>query len=237
MSKLKVIILDDEQEALDILSSLLKATEKVEIIKELQDPRKLESSIATLKPDAVFTDIQIPAYNGLEILENIRAYNPIFPVVYVTAHKKFALEASKHSPFDYLLKPVNRKELNHTIDHIISYLNKINKDEVPKNDKITLSVKDGLIYVNKNEIFSLIADGNYTNIKLTNGNEYLSAYNLGRIHEQIGNNKFVRINRQTVVNNNYLKEINKREKFCVVSAGDLVVQFDVSRTFLQNIKK
>ena len=110
MNKLKVIILDDEEEALDILSGLLTDTGKVEIIKILQDSRKLESSIASLNPDAVFTDIQMPNYNGLEILENLREYHPTLPVVYISAHKKFALEAAKHSPFSYLLKPVNRKE-------------------------------------------------------------------------------------------------------------------------------
>ena len=95
---------------MDILSCLLTDTGKVEIIKILQDTRKLESSIASLNPDAVFTDIQMPNYNGLEILENLREYHPTLPVVYISAHKKFALEAAKHSPFSYLLKPVNRKE-------------------------------------------------------------------------------------------------------------------------------
>ncbi len=173
--KLKVIILDDEQEALDLLYGLLTATGKVEILKTLQDPLKLESSIAALNPDAVFTDIQMPNYNGLEILENIREYHPTLPVVYVSAHKKFALEAAKYNPFSYLLKPVNRKELNHTIDHIISYLNKIENDESPKKDKISLPVKDGLIYVNYDEILSLTADGNYTNIKLADGKTHLSS--------------------------------------------------------------
>ena len=154
MNKLKVIILDDEQEALDILSSLLIDTGKVEIIRMLSDPLQLESSVSSINPDAVFTDIQMPKYDGLEILKNLREYRPTLPVVYVTAHKIFALEAAKHSPFSYLLKPVNRKELNDVIDRIIFYL----------------------------------------------------------------------------------KEINKRKKFCIVSSGDLEEQFDVSRTFLQSLK-
>ena len=103
MNNLKVIILDDEEEASDILSSLLKDTGKVKILKILKNLLQLESSVAKLKPDAVFTDIQMPGYNGLDILENIREYNPTLPVVYVSAHKKFVLEAAKHSPFSYLL--------------------------------------------------------------------------------------------------------------------------------------
>ncbi len=237
MNKLKVIILDDEQEALDLLSGLLTATGKVEIIKTLQNPLKLESSIASLNPDAVFTDIQMPNYNGLEILDNLRDYRPKLPVVYVSAHKKFVLEAAKYSPFGYLLKPVNRDELNYTLDHIISYLAKKETIVTEKKEKIKLPVMNGLIYVNYDEIFSLTADGNYTEIKLINNKKHVSSYNLGRLHEKLGDKQFLRINRQTVVNFDYLKEINKRKKFCIVSTEKITEQFKVSKTFLKSINK
>ncbi len=236
MKKLKVLILDDEQEALDILASLLIDTGKVEVIKQLQDPLKLESSIATLHPDAVFTDIQMPHYNGLEILKNLREYRPELPVVYITAHKKFALEASHYNPFSYLLKPVNRQELETVVDHIIAYREKIDKDSILKDSKITLPVKDGLIYVHFDELFSLTASGNYTNIKLTGGKVYLSSYNLGRFQEKLSN-QFVRVNRHTIINNTYLKEINKRKNYCLASVGGITEQFEISRGFLKTLNK
>jgi two-component system LytT family response regulator len=236
MNKLKVIILDDEHEALDILASLLMDTGKVEIIKQLKDPLKLESSVAALQPDAVFTDIQMPKYNGLEILKNLREYRPELPVVYITAHKKFAFEASRYNPFSYLLKPVNRQELENVVDHIIAYKEKLNSDTPIKEDKITLPVKDGLIYVHFDDIFSLTASGNYTNIKLINGKLYLSSYHLGCLHDKL-NGQFVRINRHTVINSNYLKEINKRKSYCLAGVGELSEQFDVSVSFLKTLNK
>jgi len=229
MNKLKVIILDDEQEALDLLSGLLTATGKVEIIKILQNPLKLESSIASLNPDAVFTDIQMPNYNGLEILDNLRDYRPKLPVVYVSAHKKFVLEAAKYSPFGYLLKPVNRDELNYTLDHIISYL--------AKKETIVTEKKEKIIYVNYDEIFSLTADGNYTNIKLITGEEHLSSYNLGRLKDQLNSKDFLRVNRKTVINSNYLKEINKRERYCIIKANGIEEKVKVSNAFLKTINK
>ena len=236
MSKLRIIILDDEAEALDLLSGLLTATGKVDIIKMLQDPLKLESSIAALNPDAVFTDIQMPNYNGLEILKNLREYRPKLPVVYVSAHKKFALEAAKNNPFSYLLKPVNRIELNHTLDHIIDYIKSSENEKAEKKEKIKLPIKDGLIYVHYDEIFSLTAEGNYTSIKLTNGEIHLSSYNLGRLHEQL-NDSFLRINRQTVVNSDYLKEVNRRKKYCIVKVQDIEEKLEVSNSFLKSINK
>ena len=236
MSKLRVIILDDEEEALDLLCGLLTATGKVDIIKMLQDPLKLESSIAALNPDAVFTDIQMPKYNGLDILKNLREYRPKLPVVYVSAHKKFALEAAKHNPFSYLLKPVNRTELNQTLDHIVDYIKSSDNEKAKVTKKIKLPIKDGLIYVHYNEIFSLSAEGNYTSIKLTNGDVHLSSYNLGRLHEQL-NHSFLRINRQTIVNSDYLKEVNRRKKYCIVKVHDIEEKLEVSNTFLKNINK
>ena len=237
MDKLKVIILDDEQEALEILSSLLIDTGKVEVLKMLQDPLKLESSIAVLNPDAVFTDIQMLNYNGLDILKNLREYRPALPVIYVTAHKKFALEAAKHNPFSYLLKPINRNELNQTVDHIISFSAKKETIVTDKKEKIKLPIKNGLIYVNYDEIFSLTAEGNYTNIKLITGEEHLSSYNLGRLKDQINSKGFLRVNRKTVINSNYLKEINKRERYCIIKANGIEEKVKISNTFLKTINK
>lgn len=234
MQKLKVIILDDEQEALDILTGLLNDTGKIDIVKMLNDPLKLESSVLSSNPDAVFTDIQMPNYNGLEILKNLREYNPTLPVVYITAHEKFALEAAKHNPFSYLLKPINRQELNTVIDRIFAYHENRRDAEEKHEKKITLPVKDGMIYIRYDEIFSLTAEGNYTTIKLADGKTYLSSYNLGRLHDQLNNHHFKRINRSTVVNSEFLKEINKRKKTCVLKTQEMEECFELSKRFLKN---
>ena len=237
MKRLKVILLDDEQEALDILSSLLTDTGKVEIIKVIDNPLKLECSISSLNPDAVFTDIEMPNYNGIEILKNIREYLPGLPIIFVTAHKKFSLEIAKYNPFSYLLKPVNRKELSEVVDRLLFYYENSDKDNNQQIDKITLPVTNGMIYVSYDEIFSLTADGNYTKIKLTDGIVRVSSYNLGRLHEQLNSKQFVRINRKTVINCNYLKEIYKRKKTCIVKANDITEEIEISKSFLKSFNK
>jgi len=237
MQKLNVIIADDEENALEILSSLLLDTNKVNILKQITDPHKIESSIACLKPDAVFLDIQMPNYNGVDLLKNLRTYRPALPVVYVSAHKKFALEAAKLNAFNYLLKPVNREELLSTINQIIEYREKFGDHKENHNEHIKLPVKDGMIFIEPAEIVSLIAIGNYTKINLINGKSYTSSYNMGKLFEKLLLYQFERINRGTIVNASYLKEVNRHEKYCTLIAGDITEKFSVSSTFLHSIGK
>ena len=129
MEKLNVIIADDENDALEVLSSLLLDTKKVNILKQITDPHKIESCIASLKPDALFLDVQMPNYNGIDLLKNLRTYRPALPVIYISAHKKFAMEAAKLNAFNYLLKPVNREELLSTINQIIDYREKFKQNK------------------------------------------------------------------------------------------------------------
>lgn len=237
MKKLNVIIADDEESALEVLSSLLLDTKKVNILKTISNPLTIESCIARLKTDAVFLDIQMPAYNGLDLLENLRTYRPALPVVYVSAHKKFAVEAAKLNPFSYLLKPVNRKELLATINHIIDFRGKLKKSEATNNKHIKLPIKNGMVFILPDEIISLMADGNYTIINLIKNKSYTSSYNLGKLFKKLPLGQFERINRSTVVNMNYLKEINRHEKYCMLIADNFTQKYPISSSFLASISK
>ncbi|OQY02793.1 MAG: hypothetical protein B6I20_06455 [Bacteroidetes bacterium 4572_117] len=111
----------------------------------------------------------MPDYNGISLLKNLRTYRPALPVVYVTAHKKFAFDAAKLNAFSYLLKPVCREELLLTINKIIDYYEKIITGQEKTDKRIKLPVKDGMIFIEAIEIVSLLADGNYTKISLIDG--------------------------------------------------------------------
>lgn len=235
MEKLKVIILDDEQEALNLLNKLLIETGKVTVCKKLDNPLNLESAVASINPDAVFSDIQMPNYSGIDILKNLRTYRPELPFIYVTAHEKFSLEAAKNNSFGYLLKPVNKNELNLIISRLTAFKEKTFQKSNSKDYKISLPVKDGLIYVQLDEILYLTADGTYTEIKLTDENKHISSYNMGKLHKQLPEKQFLRINRKMVVNAKYIIKINKRERYCIVKYDSKEEQLEISRPFIQSL--
>lgn len=232
MQKLRALIADDEQDALNLLEILLVKTGKVEVVEKLSDPFKVESSIAKHKPDVVFLDMNMPALGGLRILRNIREYEKTLPVIFVTGHDDFAFEAIKHNTFDYLLKPINKKELEKTVEKLYS----LKKDiEIPT-EKIKLPLKEGFICIEHHDILYLKEDRDYTHIFLTSNKEYLSPDNMGKIARLLNGYSFERINRNLIINSEYLYKINHSENICTLKTKNLEVDLNVSDVFLHRMK-
>src|SRR5256885_165377 len=69
--------------------------------------------LASVQPDVVFADVRLPGMSGIDLLKRIREFDPVLPVVMVTAYGTIegAVEAVKLGAFDYVKKPVDLEEL------------------------------------------------------------------------------------------------------------------------------
>lgn len=233
MDKIRVVIADDEEDALEVLRNLLNDMGKVEIIQEISNALKIESTINRLKPDALFLDIRMPGLNGLTLLENIREYNFDLPVIYVTAYDRYIKDAIKLNVFSYLLKPVDRLELG----ELITKLQELTSQKTAfKNHKLKLPVKGGYVYINPDDLLLLEAEGNYTRLKTVEGDEFISSYNMGRLFLKLPNS-FFRINRGCVLNGDYIYKVNKNNSTCLVRAKGKEMQLKVSGVFITEFNK
>ena len=115
---MKTWLIDDEQPCLEELSWLLKQYPDVELAGMDSDPVRALSSIAECPPDAVFLDIDMPKIDGLELALRIQEQCPGVIVIFVTAYSRYALDAYKAHPLDFLLKPVRRARLDDCISHL-----------------------------------------------------------------------------------------------------------------------
>ncbi|HNP22498.1 MAG TPA: response regulator [Panacibacter sp.] len=107
---IKAIIIDDEVHCIDALSILLADyCPEVEIIEKCMSPAKGIEAIRRVNPDLVFLDIEMPAMNGFELLNQFRDIS--FSVIFTTSYDQYAIKAIRFSALDYLLKPVDPKEL------------------------------------------------------------------------------------------------------------------------------
>src|SRR5215831_6609933 len=98
--KLKALIADDEPLARERLGFLLSADNEVEIVGECRNGREVIAALREKPADVLFLDIQMPARDGFEIIEQIGAVN--MPVtVFVTAHNEYALKAFEVHALDY----------------------------------------------------------------------------------------------------------------------------------------
>ncbi len=233
MDKIRVIIADDEADAIEVLRNIFIDTGKVEVIQEISDPLKIESALIKHKPDALFLDIEMPGQNGISLLENIREYNKELPVIYVTAYDKYIPDAIKLHVYSYLLKPVDRKELEGLVISLIELKQKIS---TPTQNKLKLPVKGGYVYLKSDDLLMLEAEGNYTRIKTINGEEFISSYNMGRLFEKLPS-AFFRINRGCILNGEYIYKINKTNNTCLVRIKGNEMEFGVSGTFITEFNK
>ena len=107
---IKAIIIDDEVHCVDTLSILLADyCPEVEVMDKCMSAKKGLEAIESLNPDLVFLDIEMPIMNGFELLEQFKQIP--FAVIFTTSYDQYAIKAIRFSALDYLLKPIDPKEL------------------------------------------------------------------------------------------------------------------------------
>ena len=102
--KFRTLLVDDELLARQRLTRLLQNyTDIIEIIAEASNGEEAVQLIEEHNPDLVFLDIEMPVYNGLEVLQKITT-DPL--VVFTTAYENYAIKAFENNSVDYLIKPI-----------------------------------------------------------------------------------------------------------------------------------
>ncbi|HEY6291548.1 MAG TPA: LytTR family DNA-binding domain-containing protein [Terriglobia bacterium] len=104
----RAVIVDDEELARRLLRELLQAHDEVEVVAECANGFEAVKSVAELKPDLLFLDVQMPKLDGFEVLE-LTGTGPV--VIFVTAYDQYALRAFEAHAVDYLLKPFGADRL------------------------------------------------------------------------------------------------------------------------------
>ena len=121
MLKLKVLLVDDEQEFVTTLAERLELRGMhVEIA---TDGEMALSLIETDPPQVVVLDVMMPGLGGMEVLERIKTMDPNIQVILLTGHgaTKDGIKGMQLGAFDYLIKPVD-------IDELIEKLNEAAKN-------------------------------------------------------------------------------------------------------------
>ena len=117
---LKTIIIDDEIRGRELLHKMLqKFCAEVDVVALADSADAGKKLIEEHHPDLVFLDIEMPHGSGFEMLERFGKID--FNVVFVSAHKEYAMKAIKYSALDYLLKPIDIFELQKAVNKAIGH--------------------------------------------------------------------------------------------------------------------
>lgn len=115
---LRAVLIDDEIPFIEELSYLLGKYPDIEISATFTHSLKALEAFASIRPDVVFLDIDMPHMNGLELALKIQALYAGTIIIFVTAYSKYALDSFSAYPLDYLLKPVKEARLEAAIERM-----------------------------------------------------------------------------------------------------------------------
>jgi len=115
---IRAIIVDDEPFCCDTLETMLsKYCPEIELVAVCHSGEEAITAINQQKPDLVFLDIEMPRMNGFDMLQKVGAIN--FEIIFTTSFDQYALRAIRFSALDYLLKPIDKEDLQTAAQKII----------------------------------------------------------------------------------------------------------------------
>jgi two-component system, LytTR family, response regulator AlgR len=208
---LRVLIVDDEPPARELLRSMLKEIEGFEVAAEAENGRRALEIYDSLQPDIVLLDVRMPGIDGLEVARQLATLPEPPAVIFITAFDEYAMQAFESEAIAYLLKPIRAEKLRTTLARA-GRLSRPQLQQVataarenPRRSHIGVRGRDGLKLIPIEEVLCFQADQKYTTVKHKNGEDLIED-SLKTLEEEF-DTSFVRIHRNALVNTRYLERI------------------------------
>lgn len=225
--KYNCLIVDDHYPAHEIIKTFLLQFDNVTFTKSVYNGKEAISEMNVLnKYDIVFLDIDMPLYNGIEVLKNV-INKP--QVIITTAFTDFAFEAYQHDAVAYLQKPFSKLNFNKAIEKIIP-LCELKRH---KNQQLLTFKIDGLTKkIIENDILYFKSLGNFSKIYIKNQSQpVLINESFSKLLTVLNTNTFQQIHRTCIVNKNCIAKRNNQD--LILNSGD---ELTIGRTYYTNFK-
>ncbi|NKI25722.1 response regulator transcription factor [Arenibacter sp. 6A1] len=228
--KLKVIIVDDEPLAINVLKNYVEQIKELELVQTFSNAIEASSFLKENEIDIIFLDINMPMFNGLDFLSELSGNSM---VVMTTAHEEYALKSFELEAIDYLVKPIGFPRFLKAVNRI-SKLRKtsFSTEPVEKNDPQSIFVK-----VDKKKLQKIFLDDiivveslkDYIRIKTT-ANKFIIHKTLSSFTEELPADKFIRIHRSFTI---AIDKIDAIEGNSIEVKG---TRYTIGRSYLNEVK-
>src|SRR5215472_1365525 len=208
---IRTVVVDDMDLARKRLRRQLGRHPDIEVIAECANGDEAISSIRSLKPDLVFLDVQMPEFDGFEVVSRLGEQTP--EIIFVTAFDQFALKAFEVHAVDYLLKPFSPERLDNALSHVrrklshktgyidpnLSQLLRSLKGQADRTRPIMLKVDGNALLIRQADIDWVESAGNY--VKVHAGRDgYMVRETMVDFELRLDQETFVRVHRSAIVN-------------------------------------
>jgi two-component system, LytTR family, response regulator len=220
-TKIRTVIVDDEELARDRIQSLLEQQPDVEVVGICTDGPSAVETIDRTQPDLVFLDVQMPGMDGFEVVENLER-TKLPAVVFVTAHDAHALKAFEIHALDFLLKPFDQTRFEKALERargqlsqakgttvldsrLVTLLEELH-EERKYSERLIVKSSGRVFFVRTEEIDWVEASGNYVKIHAKT-EAHLLRESMKNMEAKLDPKTFVRIHRSAIVNIDHIKEL------------------------------
>lgn len=235
---LRILIAEDEIKTVNLIKNILENyCSNVIVTGYTQTVKDTVSFLSENQVDLVLFDINFPDGTSFDTLQQLPSYN--FGLIFITAFEEFALKAIKLSAVDYLLKPVNPKELiaaiqkvqiNKIVNNnllINTLLSNMDNDE-EKNKKIVLKTTERIQVVNISDIIFCKSDNSYTTFFLKDNNKLVVSKVLLKFENILKEHGFIKVHKSFLVNLNFISSFEKTTD-CLIMSNKLKVPVSVRK--------
>lgn len=209
--KLKCVVIDDEQHAIEVLTDHISEMPGLSLYKTFTSPVQALTEISTEDEiDMLFMDIDMPGINGIELAKSMREMTRY--LVFTTAHPDYALQAFDVQSDQYLLKPISFAKFALGIDRILKKELNNNKSSDKESEQVSaLYIKGDHKYAFSNiaidEILYIKALQNYIQI-ITKTETHTTYLTLKEIEKALQNHAFIRVNKSNIVAKSSIKKVD-----------------------------
>jgi len=203
--KVRCLILDDEPIARDIIERFILQTEQLELIGSCEDALEALDILQHDTVDLLFSDIQMPRINGLELVRSL----PIPPtIVFITAYEQFAVESYELNIADYLVKPVSYNRFLKALNKSMIFIDLAEKKiSPPVNTYIFVKADNKIHKVELSDIHYIESLKDYVKIHISTGN--LVVYSsLKSFEQKLPSNLFFRIHQSYIIALKHIKSLS-----------------------------
>jgi two-component system LytT family response regulator len=223
---LRAFLVDDEPLALKRIEKLLASIPIVEVVGTTTKPATAVKFLETENVDVLFLDIQMPGMNGFELLSQLQR-QPI--IIFTTAYNEYALKAFEVNSIDYLLKPVEPKQIERALNKIMNLRNaskppvldnglqlllrnladKLNPSPKELPSRISTRLGDRILFIDLDKIAYFYSEEKLTFASLRENKRYIVDYTIAELENSLASKGYLRIHRATLVNLQFVNELHR----------------------------
>ncbi|MGU3377604.1 LytR/AlgR family response regulator transcription factor [Chryseobacterium sp. M5A1_1a] len=199
--KLRCIVIDDEPIGKELIVDFVKTIPFLELQASYDDPIDALTYLQSNEVDIIFSDIQMPKISGIDL---IRSLTKPPSIIFITAHRDFALEGFENGVVDYLVKPVAYNRFLKAVNRAKERMQTASKTEISSPgtpnpvDRIFIKVNGKLVKVILDDILYVEALGDYLKI-VTDTESFTTLATLKSMEDILIPPKFFRVQRSFIV--------------------------------------